>query len=110
MIHKIVNSFWFILLLVVVASVSFWLGNFEEKVDSGISITELGQALASCKADARFTIGDEGVTKHLWWNGELHRAWMRCDHVYCYYQSSDGQWGIVPAGPRFPWLKISEDD
>jgi len=68
------------------------------------------QELTECKTNARFGMGDEGTSYHKYtYNEEIlegivHRAWMRCDHKDCYWQTDEGYWGISEGNPMFPWI------
>ena len=80
-------------------------------VAAGLLGTKLRAAIIAEEGPpaACFAMGDEGVTFHKWCKpGEcaekLYDAWIRCAGGNCYWQSSDGGWGVDEYDPRTPWM------
>jgi len=59
------------------------------------------------QASPAFTMGDDGVTFHAYWDGKSTHtilAWQRCNAVDCFWIDESGRWGIYERGPRMPWV------
>ena len=60
--------------------------------------------------EACFTLEDPGVIhSQVLLDGVVIDGWIRTSTTHSYWQTSDGRWGIVLQGPRFPWHREQSD-